>query len=213
MCIADPESRGRSPAPRLTREQPISAEIGLWVESVEARAPLEQGLAALGFRLAGYLVDETVYTDYGENRHAAPRDWPDGERSPGIVAVTLLERPERLSQEEWMRRWHGTMSPVSEAIQPRTRYVRNVVLQPLTPDAPDYEGIVEEAWPSKRHIANPFLFYGASGPWKLCRNVARILRAVTSFLTLWRIRTTLMSEYLVKTDRRVERARRSRYDV
>jgi hypothetical protein len=116
-----------------------------------------------------------------------------------VTAVTLLERPKRIPRDEWIRRWHGTMSPVSEEIQPRTRYVRNLVLEALTPGAPPFEGIVEECWPSPGYVTNPFLFYGARNVWQLARNMIRILRAVTSFLDLRRIRAVMMSEYFIKT--------------
>jgi len=91
------------------------------------------------------------------------------------------------------------MSPVSEEIQPRTRYVRNLVIESITPDALPFEGIVEEAWPSKKHISSKYLFYGATNMVQLVKNMCRILKAVKSFLDLRRIRTTVMSEYLIKT--------------
>jgi hypothetical protein len=213
MNIADAESRMRSPSPSLTLDRPICAQVSVWLEEVERRSRIEGCLTAAGFEVAGYLVSETVYTDYGENPHARPRDWPDGQRSPGVIQVTLLERPGRLTHEEWMRRWHGRMSPVSEAIQPRTRYVRNRVLEALTPGALPLAGIVEEAWPTKRHVSNPFLYFGASSPWQLLPNLFRILGAVTSFLTLWRIRSTMMGEYFVRTDPRIPKLRRSAFDV
>jgi hypothetical protein len=199
MDISDPESSMRSPAPKLYRDQPICGLINIWLKDMSKCKHIEGLLAAAGFRIAGYLVDESVYTDYGGNRHSAKRDWPDGHRSPGVVAVTLMERPARIPREEWIRRWHGTMSPVSEAIQPRARYVRNLVLSPLTEGAPPFEGIVEEVWPSKKHVSNMFLFYGAENIFQLARNMYRILRTVKSFLDLRSIRTTIMSEYFIKT--------------
>ena len=199
MDIRDAESRVKSPAPRMIFEQPISALVNLWIEDVEEREPFEKVLRSAGFTYDGYLVDESVYTDYGDNRHARRRDWPDGRRSPGIMAVTLMKRPRRLTKDEWIRRWHGTMSPVSEEIQPRARYVRNLVIRSLTQGAPPYEGIVEEAWPSKRHITSPWLFYGADNAARLAVNMARILRAVTSFLDLLQIHTAMMGEYFIKT--------------
>jgi hypothetical protein len=214
LVIADPEATMRSPAPRLVLDPPpICGVINAWVERVEEGAAMEQLLRAAGFRAAGYLVDETVYTDYGENQHGRPRDWPDGQRSPGICQVTLLERPARHTPEVWMRRWHGTMSPVSEAIQPRVRYVRDVVLRALTPGAPAFAGIVEESWPSKRHISNPLLYYGARTPWELPGNLLRILRAVTGFIDLWRVQTTMMGEYWIRTDPSIPKVRRGPYDV
>ena len=199
MYIDDEYSTVRSPAPKLYRGPAISAEISLWVDDVEKHQELENILASYSFRIAGYLVDECMYTEYGGNRHFRERDWPDGERSPVVMAVTLLERPHRLSYEEWIRRWHGTQSPVSEAMQPRARYIRNVVLQAVTPEAPPFEGIVEEAWPSARHITNPFLFYGASNIFKLALNMYRMFRSVSAFLNFTKIRTSTMSEYILRS--------------
>jgi len=198
MDISDPESTMRSPAPKLYRGSPICGLVNIWVPDTALKSRMEEALSGAGFRFAGYLVEESVYTDYGGNRHAGPRDWPDGTRSPGVVAVTLMERPRRIPREEWIRRWHGTMSPVSESIQPRARYVRNVVVKSLTKGAPPFEGIVEEVWPSKRHISNYFLFYGADNIFRLAGNMIRILRAVNSFLEMRRIRTTVMGEYFIK---------------
>jgi hypothetical protein len=200
MNIDDEFADLRSPSPGVPFERPICAQVSVWVTSLEDRVPLEDVLRRAGFELAGYLVEEQIYTEYGGNRHAAPRSWPDGERSPGVLLVTLMERPCRLDHEEWIRRWHGVQSPMSEAMQPRTRYVRNVVQQCLTAGATPFEGIVEEAYPSFRHVSNPFLFYGASNPFALVRNMLIMLRSVTSFLTLWRIRAVTLSEYFVKSD-------------
>jgi hypothetical protein len=199
MYIDDEFSNVRSPAPKLYPGPEISAEISLWVDDVEQHHGIEKILESHRFEIAGYLVNESIYTEYGVNRHFHKRDWPDGQRSPVIMAVTLMERPKKLSHEEWILRWHGTQSPVSEAMQPRARYIRNVVVQAITPNAPSFEGIVEEAWPSARHITNPFLFYGAKNILQLVRNMYRMYRSVSAFLELRRIRTSTMSEYILKS--------------
>jgi hypothetical protein len=199
MYIADQDSDFKSAAP-FHRGERMCAEVALWLDSAEQRMPHEEAIRSAGFRFAGYLVDESIYTEYGGNRHSGPRNWPDGTRSPGLIAITLMERPKRLSHEEWIKRWHGRQSPVSEAMQPRSRYIRNVVVKSLTADAPPYEGIVEEAWPSAKHATNPFLFYGAGiNPLKLIWNMFVMVKSVTSFLDLTHIRTTYTSEYILKS--------------
>jgi hypothetical protein len=198
--VADPESKMKSPSPFGPKEPPpICGTVDLWIPSVEQRGPFEDVLRQAGCTFAGYLVDESVYKDYGDNRHSGPRCWPDGQRSPGVGVITILERPKRLQYDEWIRRWHGTMSPVSEAIQPRTRYVRNRIVKPVTENAPAFDGIVVEMWPSVRHVTNPFRFFGARTPIGLVINMVRILRAVTNFHDLTRVRTTPAGEYFLKT--------------
>jgi hypothetical protein len=198
--VDDSDADVPPPVPAPDGETPLSAEVALWLDCHDRRGPHEEVLAALGARLAGYLVSEALYTDYGGNAHGRPRDWPDGARSPGLLTVTLLERPARLSREAWIAHWHGVQSPVSEAIQPRARYVRNEVVRPLTDAAPPFEGIVDEAWPSARHVTDPMLFYLADGSAeRLKRHVERMLESVRGFLDLARIRTNTLSEYILKS--------------
>ena len=140
---------------------------------------------------------ESLYDDYGTTPYAAPRDWPDGERSPGVLTVALIHRPEGLDYREWITRWHGTQSPVSGELQPRTRYVRNEVVRALTDGAPEVDGIVEEGWPSVEHVADPKLFFNASTDEELGANVGRMLDSVSACLDLARLRSSTMSEYLV----------------
>jgi hypothetical protein len=197
MLITDVAAAAvRSPSPfPLTGADPCGL-VNAWTDEADRVVAV---LVDAGFTVAAWPAEESVPTTYGDNPHSEPRDWPDGEPSRGIVAVTFLERPSRLDREEWLQRWHGRISPVTERIQPRTRYVRNLLGEALTPDAPPWEGLVEEAFPSPRHVTNPLLFYGASGPIELLRHVGAVLGAVMSALTLWRIRTVMMTEYFLRT--------------
>ncbi|MBC7171244.1 MAG: hypothetical protein H5U40_02395 [Polyangiaceae bacterium] len=198
--VADDRVDVSSPAPRLPgSDEPFVAQVNVWANDDADHRIFEDVLRAAGFDPACYRVDESLYTEYGENAHSGPRTWPDGERSPGILAVTLLERPARVPKEEWMRRWFGRQSPMSEWMQPRARYVRNIVLEPLTPGAFPYEGIVEEAWPSVEHVENPYLFYGARNALELAKNVAVMLRSVSSFLPIWKIPNVMTSEYFIRS--------------
>ncbi len=195
LCIHD-EHADPVGSPNPINRRRSAGLLSLWIAEDAVAACVER-LREQGFAVEGYRVAESVYMDYGGNRHSPPRDWPDGQRSPGITAVTLLTRPPKLSRAEWIRRWQSRMSPVSERIQPRTRYVRNLVLARVTDNAPRFEGIVEEVWASPAHVRNPFLFYGAKNVLELARNMAAILRTVTSFLRMRDIETSMMSEYLM----------------
>jgi hypothetical protein len=201
MYIDDEHSNVKSSAPKMYSGPEISAELSLWVDNIERHLEIEIILQSGLFTYAGYEVEESIYTEYGGNKHFHVRDWPDGQRSPVLMAITLMERPGRLSREEWIKRWHGRQSPVSESMQPRARYIRNVVIQSLTSGAPPFEGIVEEAWPTVKHYTNPFLFYGAGrmNIFKLAVNMCRMLLSVSAFLDINRIRSSTMSEYILKS--------------
>ena len=189
--------RAPSPAPGPEGELPHVAEVSMLLDCYERTTDIDAALAALELSTASYLVVESLYDDYGSTPHAPPRDWADGERSPGVLTVALIHRPEGLDYREWITRWHGTQSPVSGELQPRTRYVRNEVVRSLTEGAPEVGGIVEEAWPSVEHVVDPKLFFNATTDDELGTNVGRMLDSVTACLDLDRLRSTTMSEYLV----------------
>jgi hypothetical protein len=199
--VADDDAASVSlPLPPPPDDPAPFAEVSIWLACHDDIGPFEAVLAPLAVRIAGYLVTESIPTEYGDNEWAAPRDWPDGRRSTGVVMLTLMERPERLTPEDWYAHWYGTQTPMSTEIQPRIRYVRNAVARPLTPGAPPYQGIVEEAWPSAETINDPMRFYLADGDEELlAKNLNTMLESVGAMLDFDRIRLAAMSEYLLRT--------------
>lgn len=197
--VRDPESDIPAPVPTPEGELPPDAVVSLWLDAVDQRVPYEEVLAAAG-RVAGYSVVESLYRDYGGNQWSVPRYWPDGVRSPGVLTVALLEQHPGQSFEEWITRWHTRISPITEAIQPRMRYVRNAVFRPLTKGAPPFRGIVEEAWPSLEHVTDPMLFYCANGdPDRLNAHVTQMVEEISAFVDLDTLRSVTMSEWILKS--------------
>ncbi len=198
--VRDPASDIPAPVPTPEGETPLHGLVSVWVDTVERRAPFERVLEGAATRLAGYSVVESLYCDYGGNQWSAPRDWPDGERSPGVLTVGLLEQHPEQSFDEWITRWHTRISPVTEAIQPRCRYVRNAVFRAVTDGAPPIRGIVEEAWPSLEHVTDPMLFYCADGdPERLQAHVAQMIEEISAFIDLATFRSVTMSEWILKS--------------
>ena len=74
------------------------------------------------------------------------------------------------------------------------------MVRPLSPEAPDVHGIVEEGWPSAAHVADPMLFFNADGDRaRLEANLTEMMANVDGCLDLARLRSTTMTEHLVKT--------------
>jgi hypothetical protein len=198
--VWDPESDIPAPVPTPEGETPLHGLVSLWVESIEQREAFEGVLTAAADRLAGYSVVESLYRDYGGNQWSAPRAWPDGERSPGVLTVALLQQHPEQSYDEWITRWHTRISPITEAIQPRTRYVRNAVFRPITQGAPLVAGIVEEAWPSFEHVTDPMLFYCADGdPERMNAHITQMIEEINAFVDLSTLRSVTMSEWILKS--------------
>jgi hypothetical protein len=200
MDVWDPASDIPAPVPTPEGETPLHALVSIWLDAVDYRRPYEDVLSGVANRVAGYSVVESLYRDYGGNQWSGPRDWPDGERSPGVLTVALLQQPPDQTFDEWIARWHSRISPITEAIQPRARYVRNAVFRAVTDGAPPVRGIVEEAWPSLEHVTDPMLFYCADGdPERMNAHVTQMIEEVNAFIDLSTFRSVTMSEWILKS--------------
>jgi hypothetical protein len=180
-------------------ELPVRALVSIWVDMHDTRADYEAILAAAGVRRAGYLVTESLYREYGGNAHGGPRDWPDGQRSPGIVAVSVFDKRADMSDDTFYGHWYGHQSPMSEWMQPRTRYVRNAVVRALTPGAPRYRAIVEESWPSSETLTDLYQFFGAADPADLSERIRIMLDSTKLLFDPATMRNFTFSEYIVKS--------------
>ncbi len=190
----------RAPVPPPADEQLPDAVVSLWVDAYDYRAEIETILTRAADKVAGYQVVESLYGDYGKNPHSSARTWPDGERSPGIMTVAFFPERPGMDDDEFYTFWHTKQSPMSEAIQPRCRYVRNAVFRPITDGAPPWRGIVAEAWPSKESVEDPFAFFLAGEDADvLTANVTTMIEHGVAFMDMEQLRSVTMSEYFVKT--------------
>jgi len=200
MDLDDDGAQVPPPLPLPEGEPPVRAVVSIWLPRYDDRGPYEEALAAVADRIAGYLVTESMYTDWGGNQWSGPRSWPDGERSPGVLTVTCMQQTPRMTEDEWFDFWHTKQSPMSEAIQPRARYVRNSVARAITPGAPPYRGIVEEAWPTVADLTDPMRFYCAEGDeQRLQEHLKTMLDHVTAFLDFDTMRVHTLSEWILRS--------------
>ena len=173
----------------------LAAVASFWLDSVDHRAPLEEGLCKLAAEVTGYLVTESVPLEYAE------RDWPDGARSPGITVMAMFEKPAWLERDEFIRRWHESHTPKSLEIHPLRRYVRNVVARVLTPGARPFAGIVPEAFATLEDFTDPRRLYG--GAHEKHGGFEATLRLMVedqkSFLDLPEVHVTIMSETILRS--------------
>ena len=199
MDLDDEQAQMPSMVPVPGDELPVRACVSIWLDAHDDRAPYEALLREAGVRLAGYLVTESMFREYGGNEHAPPRDWPDGSRSPGVITLTVFDKPAGVDDETFYGHWYGHQSPMSEKMQPRARYVRNAVVRALTPGAPRYRAIVEEAWPTIEHVTNLHTFFGASSNEELGENIRVMLDSTKLLYDPATMRNYQLSEYILKS--------------
>jgi hypothetical protein len=141
-----------------------------------------------------YLVTESVPQPY-EDRFT----WAEGERSPGLSIVTMLDKPGDVDEAEFYRCWHGLHRVTTAQCHPFWSYVRNEVVRPLTPGAPVCRGIVAEAAPAEEDFLDPHRFYVSGGdPERLRLNQKRVFGEVSQFIDMASIQVAPMSEYVLR---------------
>jgi len=197
--VDDEDADVASMVPVPNDELPVRACVSIWLDAHDTRTAYEVILAEVGVRRAGYLVTESLYRDYGDNAHAGPRDWLDGQRSPGVITLTIFDKPAGMSDEQFYGHWYGHQSPMSEDMQPRTRYVRNAVVRGITPGAPTYRAIVEEAWASAATVTDLPTFFGATDPSELGERIRIMLDSTKLLYDPATMRNYTMSEYILKS--------------
>jgi hypothetical protein len=159
---------------RLTTfDEPVEAVVGLWVDTVTGLDAVDAALAGAAPRRAGYLVTESV---------PLPHDGPDdGGRTDGFANLALLRRPDHLDVEAWRDRWQGHHTAVALEIQATFGYTQNVVVRPVTDDAPAVDGIVEELFPTAA-LTDLHVFFATDGDDdELGRRLAAMTDSVAAF--------------------------------
>lgn len=146
---------------------PIGAIVGVWDADPTAVAA---ALSAVASTVHGWRVDE-------HRRLDPPEAW-DGSRADALANVAVLRRPEELAHDEWLRRWMVEHTPVAIRTQATFGYVQNVVLEPVTPNAPAVDAIVEELFPLAG-MTDMHAFYGSGGDdAELHRRLADLMASV-----------------------------------
>ena len=174
-----------------TLSPPVAAIVSIWTQQSYGK----QVTAAFGLladhceSLAAYLVTESV-----------PMTPPDrfGDRTPGFANVALLRRPPELDRATWLARWQIDHTPVAIETQATFGYTQNVVVRPLTPDAPAVDGIVEELFPDAA-TSDLHAFFGAVDDADLEDRMTRMVASTSAFGATDNIDTVPTSRYLLRS--------------
>lgn len=115
----------------------VGAVVLAWVDPEVVADPDRRPDRWFDAPVAAYLVDERVHLDWD-------RDWPDGTPSPGIAQCSFIRRRPELTQSEFAAHWNDVHAPLVPVHHPGVaRYVQNVVVERLTPGAPEVDGVAQ----------------------------------------------------------------------
>jgi hypothetical protein len=125
--------------------------------------------------------------------------WQEGEQSPGLSIVTMLDKPEGTDEKVFFHYWHELHRITTAQCHPFASYVRNEVARALTDGAPRYRGIVTESSPDVQDFLDPHRFYVSGGDKAQLRaNAKRVVDETAVFIDFATIQVTPMSEYVVR---------------
>ena len=168
------------------------AMVSVWLHSNLDRQPIENILTTASEKIAGYLISEScplVNTD-----HIAAL----GDRTPGLAHVVLLQKPERLSHEEWLDVWQNSHTQIAIDTQSTFSYRQNLVVRALTEGAPAIDAIVEESFPEAA-MTSWEAFYDAVGDEeKFSANSQAMMDSVSRFIDFDKLNACSTSEYVYK---------------
>jgi hypothetical protein len=167
------------------------AMISVWDGRADRAQQWQSEMASLGWSMAGYQIAESTPRAY-------TKDWKDGEASPGIVMLTLMNKNRRLSYEQFMKEWFEHHTPnVALKVHPLWNYIRNVVDSVVVDGSPALDGIVEEHFRQRRDITNPLRFFG--GSLMMIPNMIKVGLHANKFLDLSLVENYLLTEYHIRS--------------
>jgi hypothetical protein len=170
------------------------ATVSVWLQSYDDRPPVEEAITGVGCRTAGWLVTESRPIE------CTARDWPDGERSPGLTLCTLLTKRPDISDDDFYGRWHGSHTPLTFDIHPFWVYLRNAIVRPVTPSAPPYMALVEEGVGDAADMTDLMRFYRANGsPEQMKVNMDRMNEDLNSFCDMTNLETLPAGEWILRS--------------
>ena len=118
------------------RTPALRAMVSFWLPNADDRGACEVALREQADELHGYLVAES---------ECLVNDPPEKTRARGFKLVGCINRRKDISRDEFFHVWHGHHKRIAIETQSTFGYVRNVVVRGLTPEAPDWDGVVEDA--------------------------------------------------------------------
>ena len=189
-----------APAIKLRHENldpMINAVVSIWVDSYIYRDKQQVILADFADQFHGYLVTESepiVNSQHPEE---------EGVRTVGMNQLAFLQKPERLSRQEWLDIWHNSHTQVAVDTQSTFGYRQNVVVMAVTDSALPFDAIVEENFPVEA-MSSPHAFYdafdndGKPDDAKLAEHGKIMAKSCARFIDFENINVLPTSEYCIK---------------
>lgn len=165
------------------QEPQQDAVVQYWLPSANARfrGDADKAVAAHCARFHAWLVAES--TIIANDLHPPAT----GTRTWGWSQASFIRFRDDLAWTEAMGIWHSHHTAVAIETQSNFEYVQNLIVRPLTEDAPGYDAFVEECFPIEA-LADPYAFFDAAGDDALFKtNLDRMMDSCGRFIQFGKI--------------------------
>lgn len=167
------------------------AVVQLWLPSSNAifRGATDAAIAAHCGRFAAWLVAEsTIIPNTAHPPVAGQRTW-------GWSQASFISFLPDMPWEDAIAHWHRHHTRVAIDTQANFEYVQNLIVKPLTEDAPTYGAFVEECF-TPEAMTNPPAFFDAIGDEeKFQANTKAMADSCAAFIDFTRIDIIPTSQY------------------
>lgn len=167
------------------------AVVQFWLPSANAifRSGIDAALAAHSARFAAWLVAES--TIIPNTAHPVPT----GTRGWGWSQASFISFRPDLPRIDAIKVWHSHHTRVAIDTQANFEYVQNLIVRPLTDDAPGYDAFVEECFPAEAMDSPPAFFDAVGDPARFQANLATMMDSCSRFIDFTRIDIIPTSQY------------------
>ncbi len=165
-----------------------------WMPSANARfrGEIDAALAAHSARFAAWLVCES--TIIANTAHVSLANQPPTRTWGWSQASFISFRPD-MTRTQAIAHWHSHHTRVAIETQSNFEYVQNLIVRPLTDDAPTYDAFVEECFPLEA-LDQPEVFFDAVGDQdKFAANLATMMDSCAGFIDFTRIDVMPTSQF------------------
>ncbi len=142
----------------------------------ELYLPVAEGVTGRPEHVAAIAMlrgDAPVPPDAEAYRVEERRQWDRG--GEHVTRIAFVRRAAGLSRDEFADHWTNVHSPLARKHHPvLVRYVQNIVIEPLTPDAPEVDGIAELGFRSLRDVTHR-MYDSPAGAEIIRRDIQRFL--------------------------------------
>lgn len=167
------------------------AIVQLWLPSANAifRGAVDAVLAQMSGRFEAWLVAESTIIANSQHQPAP------GSRTWGWSQASFISFRPDMKWQDAVAHWHSHHTRVAIDTQSNFEYVQNIIVRPLTGDAPTYGAFVEECFPLDAMTDGRVFFDAVEDEAKFAKNTKDMADSCAGFIDFARIDIIPTSQY------------------